>query len=92
MKINGKGFPVNKLYQHQLENDRKANGTAKDKPAGDSLSISSESAKISELIEAAATPADIRAERVRELKEQIAQGKYTVDSQKLAEAMLAKNQ
>jgi negative regulator of flagellin synthesis FlgM len=89
MKINnGNGMQLHKLYQRQLEDKTKVNNKKSDQPASDSLSISNQSAKISELVKAAAVPAEVRAERVSELKEQIAQGKYTVDSKKLAEAML----
>ena len=89
MKINNSnGMQLHKLYQHQLDDKAKVNNKKSEQPATDSLSISNESAKISELVKAAAVPAEVRAERVRELKEQIAEGKYTVDSRKLAEAML----
>lgn len=90
MKINnGKGVQLTGLYQRRLEDKRNGKAVSQDMPAADSLAISGEAAKLGELMKAAALPADVRAERVRQIKDAIDRGEYILDSKKLAEAMLS---
>ena len=62
-------------------------GEASIHPA-DRLELSGRSREVQRATEAAANSADIRAERVAALKQQIEQGTYQVDSTVLAEKLL----
>lgn len=93
MKINnGHGVQLSRLYQRQLEDKQIEKNTREEMPAGDSLAISEEAAKMQELLAAAAQSADVRSERVQELKDAIDKGQYALDSKKIAEAMLSKEE
>ena len=91
MKINnGHGVQLSRLYQRQLEDKQVEKNTQEEMPAGDSFAISEEAVKMQELLAAAAQSADVRSERVQELKDAIDKGEYALDSKKIAEAMLSK--
>ncbi|EEG76548.1 flagellar biosynthesis anti-sigma factor FlgM [Dethiobacter alkaliphilus] len=88
MKINNNhGIQVNKLYKAQADEKAKAK-SPQESAKGDKLSISGEAAKVQELVKAASVPPEVRTERVEQLKEAIAKGEYTLDTKKIAAAML----
>ena len=58
------------------------------RPRTDSLAFSGRLQEMNRVKEAAAAAPEVRADRVAELKAQIAANTYTVDSQRLAAAML----
>lgn len=89
MKIgNWNGIELSRLYKRQLEEKQEVKKHSEDKPAADSLVISGEAAKMQELVKDASQQDEVRAERVRELKDAIEKGEYKPDSNKTAAAML----
>lgn len=57
-------------------------------PSGDSLQISSEASALAQGLNAVKNSADVRPDRVAELKKAIQAGTYKVDAKKVAEKML----
>ncbi|GFP19767.1 hypothetical protein HKBW3S03_01271 [Candidatus Hakubella thermalkaliphila] len=95
MKINnGKGIQLVNLYQRQQFEEKQADAqkTAANKPVADSLNISSDAAKMRELLQVASLPSEVRTERIEELKVAVARGEYLADSKKISGAMLAQAQ
>ena len=91
MKINNdKNIQVNQSIPVQQEKtDRMKEQTEKNK--ADSLSISSDVAKVSEAAKKVIEKMDeVRTERVQALQKEIDHGTYQVDSRKVADAMLNK--
>ena len=89
MKIYDKyGMPVNRLYQNQVETEKKQKGRAVSEEKNDSVVLSVEAAMIQKAAKAAAEQDEIRVEKVDQIREEIEQGTFKVDSKKIAEAML----
>jgi negative regulator of flagellin synthesis FlgM len=75
--------------QPQAERSRAASQPSAEPPrAADRLELSDRSREIQRAAEAAAEAADVRAERVAAIKQQIGDGSYVVDSTVLAEKLL----
>lgn len=86
MKISNHGLPVGKIYQQA---EKKTNcAEKKTAEASDSLTLSADVHKVAEAVKAVRQMADVRQEKVEELRQAIAEGRYQVDSEKLAAAML----
>ncbi|NLZ92754.1 MAG: flagellar biosynthesis anti-sigma factor FlgM [Firmicutes bacterium] len=90
MKINNLGTKISKLYQQSeaKETAKKAETQKKQ----DSLTISSQAAKLPEIVKMVDKLSDVRSERVERLQAEIAQGTYRPDSKKIAQAMLKKQE
>lgn len=92
MKINDKsGMPVNRLYQKQLETEKKQKDRAVSEEKNDSVILSAEAAMVQKAMKAAAELDEVRVEKVDQIKEEIEQRTFVIDSKKIAEAMLKKN-
>lgn len=93
MKItpNGNSIPI-EAYVNNVQ-DKKATGSPKDKAANasaktDSVDISDAAKRVSAAREELDRIPDVREGKVAELKSQIENGTYKVDSEKIAEKML----
>jgi len=84
---NIQGKNIQKLYQNQqnLLNQDKKKASRGD---GDQMNISSKGMQLKKLADQLEAEPEIRAEKVARLKEQIAEGNYHVDSEKLAESLM----
>jgi negative regulator of flagellin synthesis FlgM len=86
VKITNRGIQINKVYQQVEKKEIKQEKSPAEK--SDSLTISAGANKVAEAVKLVQELDDVRLERVEELRQAIAEGKYQVDSRKLAEAML----
>jgi negative regulator of flagellin synthesis FlgM len=93
MKIYDKsGMPVSRLYQKQVETEKKQKGRAVSEEKSDSIILSAKAAMVQKAAKAAAEQDEVRVEKVEQIKEEIEQGTYDLDSKKIAEAMLKKKE
>src|SRR5436853_7264766 len=60
-------------------------------PSPDRLEISERSRELAKALEQASDAPDVRADRIADLKERIANGTYSVSAEELADRLLAKN-
>lgn len=80
-----------KTYSKQLNNN-KVNQTESSKKVGktDNLAISSESKIKQKVMQAIKNTDEIRADKINELKEQVATGTYTISDDEVAEKMITR--
>ncbi|SMB82838.1 anti-sigma-28 factor, FlgM family [Desulfonispora thiosulfatigenes DSM 11270] len=91
MKITG-NIPKNigNIYQKQ-QKAAPTKKTAETDVKKDSLELSNEAKKISELVQKTKDFPEIREEKIKEIKEQIKNNTYQVSPEQLAAKMLSKN-
>ncbi len=85
---NIQGKNIQKLYQNQQNLLNQENKKAS-RGEGDRMNISSKGMQIKKLADQLEAEPEIRAEKVAQLKEQIASGNYHIDSETLAESLLS---
>ncbi len=91
MKISdNSGVPVNRLYQKQIEAGKKQKGRNVSEEKNDSVSLSPEAAMVQKAAKAALEHDEVRTEKINQIKEELEQGAYALDSKEIAEAMLKK--
>jgi len=72
----------------RTQQDQSAQGTASAKQLGDTVALSPEAKLLATTVSAASTSSDTRAEKVRNLKEQVQAGTYAPDIRKAAANLL----
>lgn len=89
MKIEGTGFePVKAVKPSKVSQGRKADVAARPS-AGREVNLSSFAEDVKAAQKAMADIPDVRMEKINRITEQIKNGTYKVDAQKLADAMLS---
>ncbi len=84
---NIQGKNIQKLYQNQQNLLNKENKQTS-RSEGDKMNISSKGLQIKKLADQLESDPGIRAEKVARLKQEIADGNYHIDSEKLAESLM----
>ncbi|MDQ7033053.1 MAG: flagellar biosynthesis anti-sigma factor FlgM [Desulfonauticus sp.] len=80
--------------QEKIENKvqlKTQKNTSKQESGGDTISISAKGRLFASLINEAHNAPEVRTEKIESLKEQIKQGQYHPDPQKIAEKILAED-
>jgi negative regulator of flagellin synthesis FlgM len=92
-----RGNPFNKIdgYVKQVNKDKSKSSAVSDDqssnkvlPSGDSVELSTEAKIMQEAIKVLETLPDVREEKVEQIKQQIADGTYEIDSKKISEKMI----
>lgn len=92
MKIfNNRGVVPGNIYTNQAGDRQKEALRPEGQSPADSLAISGQAARMSELVREAALD-EARLEKVSRIKEALASGHYALDSKKIAGAMLRADQ
>jgi flagellar biosynthesis anti-sigma factor FlgM len=84
------------VYQRQLLGAEQASGLARREGAGgqgharrlDQVSLSADARSFARIMQSVAEQPDVRAERVQEIQDRIAAGRYSVDADALARAIV----
>lgn len=99
MEITG-GNPFNKIdgYVKQVNKEKSKSSAVSDDqssskvlPSGDSVELSTEAKIMQEAIKVLGTLPDVREEKVEQIKQQIADGTYEIDSKKISEKMITES-
>jgi negative regulator of flagellin synthesis FlgM len=89
MRIHPNQVSLNEVAgQPAGKTDKKAPGTGKQVQGEDTASLSSGASRVASLAAKAMEAPEIRQDKVSALRDAIRSGKYSVDSQKVADAML----
>ena len=94
MKITHRA-PSDADVSHRIRNEKITNQVRSDRPqksehSGESakVNISNEARELQRIAELARTGDELRAQKVQQLKEQIAKGDYTVDAQEVSKSIV----
>jgi len=92
-----RGNPFNKIdgYVKQVNKEKSKSSAVSDDqssnkllPSGDSVELSTEAKIMQEAVKVLETLPDVREEKVEQIKQQIADGTYEIDSKKISEKMI----
>jgi len=92
-----RGNPFSKIdgYVKQVNKEKMKSGAVSDDqnsnkilPSGDSVELSTEAKIMQEAVKALKALPDVREEKVEQIKQQIADGTYEIDSKKISKKMI----
>jgi negative regulator of flagellin synthesis FlgM len=89
MKINNNDINMNKIMKAYQNLNQQDNNNVNKKTKSDQVSISNEAKEIQNIKETLENKPEIRQEKVDQIKNQIQNGNYQVDSQKIAEKIIS---
>lgn len=89
MKINNNDINMNKIMKAYQNLNQKENNNVNQKSKSDQVNISNEAKEIRNIKETLENKPEIRQEKVDQIKTQIQNGTYKVDSQKVAEKIIS---
>ena len=89
MKINNNDINMNKIMKAYQNLNQQDNNNVNKKTKSDQVSISNEAKEIQNIKETLEDKPEIRQEKVDQIKNQIQNGTYQVDSQKIAEKIIS---
>ena len=89
MKINNNDIIMNKIMKAYQNLNQQDNNNVNKKTKSDQVSISNETKEIQNIKETLENKPEIRQEKVDQIKNQIQNGNYQVDSQKIAEKIIS---
>ncbi|MDZ7672936.1 MAG: flagellar biosynthesis anti-sigma factor FlgM [Halanaerobiales bacterium] len=89
MKINNNDINMNKIMKAYQNLNQQDNNNVKKQTKLDQVNISNEAKEIQNIKETLENKSEIRQEKVDQIKNQIQNGTYQVDSQKIAEKIIS---